>query len=279
MKYRKTVLALTLLALAASAATAPLFAQQKGITWLAFSKVNSGMMDEAMRFVHQEDKAFYDGLMADGTIAGWGIATRASHLPDDPNNYVHWVVLPSWEHVDKWVAAAIGVMESQTPEKKAELQEWADKIFASGSHSDVVVEAWNWTGSGEAKPRYVYVGEFFANPGREAAFTELYKSIVPPIGQKLMDEGHLAGFGLHTPSLHTGDGWTHTSYLLLTGLKAVDRYHEEARKALTPEVMQKVVAAHDVARHRDSLWMILHLGGAEGGGPTEAGGSDDGSGE
>ncbi len=37
MKYRKTVLALTLLALAASAATAPLFAQQKGITWLAFS--------------------------------------------------------------------------------------------------------------------------------------------------------------------------------------------------------------------------------------------------
>ncbi len=278
MRNRKTALVLALAALAAiaaSIASPPAAAQRKGITWLAFSKVSSGMMDEAMRFVHQEDKEFYDGLMADGTISGWGIATRASHLPDDPNNYVHWVALPDWEHVDKWVAAAIRVMQSQTPEEKEELQAWADKIWAPGSHTDVVAEAWDW-GPGGAPPRYVYVGEFFAKPGQEAAFTELYKSIVPPIGEKLMGEGLLAGFGLHTPSLHTGDGWTHTSYLLLTSLKAVDRYHEEALQALTPEVREKLVGAHDVARHRDSVWMILHLGGSGGGDGAEGEGEGEG---
>ncbi len=265
MRYRNAILTLALLAVVASAPAAPAVAQQKGITWLAFSKVNSGMVDEAVQFNLEENKEFYDGLLADGTIVGWGIGTRASHRPDDANNYVHWVVLPDWAHVDAWVAAAVQLMASQTPEKRAALQERADKIFAAGSHSDVVTDSLSWIGSGDVPPRYVYVGEFFAYPGSEGKLTDIYKAVVPAIGQKLMDEGLASGFGLHTPSLHTGDGWTHSSYLLLTGLEAIDRYHAEARTAVTPEVAEKLLAAHDVARHRDSLWMILHLGGSGGG--------------
>lgn len=265
MRHRCGVLFVLLLALAVG----PAVAQQKGLTWLAFSKVNTGMVEEAVAFT-LEDREFYDGLMADGTIFGWGLGTRVSHRPDDGYNFVQWVVLADWKAVDKWVAAFGQVLRSRSAEERDALEARAEKIFAPGSHSDIVAEDLSWSDSGGARPRYVYVGEFFAHPGQEGALTDLYKSLVPPVGQKLIAEGLLAGFGLHTPSLHTGDGWTHTSYLLMTSLGAIDRYHEEITKALTPEVVEKLYAAHDVARHRDSVWMILHLGG--GGGSAEGGG-------
>ncbi len=267
MRFRTTILVSVLAAFAIGSAA---MAQQDAIIWLAFSKVNSGMMDEAVALT-MADKELNDGLMADGAVLDWGIATRATHLPGETNNFVQWTVLPSWEHIDPWVGAVMAKMRSMDPDEAAAMEEKAASIFAAGSHSDVVSNARSWFGSEDAQVRYIYVGEFYAHPGKEDALTEIYDSIIPAISTKLAEEGHLAGFGMHTPSLHTGDGWTHTSYYSLTSLAAVDRLHEEIGKALTPELAEKAVAVHDVARHRDSLWLVLHHGA--GGGAEAAGDS------
>lgn len=267
MKLRGTVLALLIVTLAASPAA---IAQQKAMVWLALSKVNSGMLDDAVGFV-LEDKDFMDGLMADRTIYAWGIATRVSHVPGEQHNFVQYVVLPDWEHVDTWAQAAIARMRSQSPEKASENQARFEKIFAAGSHSDIVMESNSWQASGGAPSRYVYTSEFYAHPGRGDDLTEVYHSVIPPIGKKLIEEGLVTGFGLDTPSLHNGDGWTHTAVYFLTGLEAVDRLHEEIDKAMTPELAEKTSELHDVARHRDSVWMLLH----EGSGTSEAADSDE----
>lgn len=258
MKLRNVIVGAVLLALALVSAGS---AQTSSLTWLAQSKVKSGMLDDAVALA-LEEQAFYDGLMADGTILAWGLATRATHRPGDPNNFTQFVVLPDWEHVDHWATKTMQMMMSRSPEDSAALEERAAKIFVEDSHSDIVTESASWFGAGDARPRYVYVGEFFANPGHEAEMTELYNSLIVPIGKKLIEEGLLAGFGLDTPSLHTGDGWTHSTVYQFTGLGGVDRLHEEIGKSITPEIAARLTAAHDAARHRDDLWMILHMGGA-----------------
>lgn len=260
MRFKGTVLALLIVTLAASSAAV---AQQKAMVWLALSKVNSGMLDDAVGYV-LEDKDFMNGLMADGTIYTWGVATRVSHVPGEQHNFVEYVVLPDWEHVDTWAQAAIARMRSQSPEEAAENQAKFEKIFAAGSHSDIVMDSNSWQASGGPPPRYVYASEFYANSGRGGDLTELYHSVIPPIGKKLIEEGLVSGFGLDTPSLHNGDGWTHTAVYFLTGLKAVDRLHQEIENAMTPELAKKAAEMHDFPRHRDSVWMLLHQGGGTG---------------
>jgi hypothetical protein len=258
MKLRNVIVAAALLALAFGSAGS---AQSSSLTWLAQSKVKTGMVDDAVALALEEQE-FYDGLIADGTIIAWGLATRVTHRPGDTYNFTQFVVVPNWEHVDQWASKTMQTMMSRGPEEAAALEERAAKIFVEDSHSDIVTESTSWFGTGDARPRYVYVGEFFANPGHENEMTELYNSLLVPIGKQLIEEGLLAGFGLDTPSLHTGDGWTHSTVYQFTSLAGVDRLHEEIGKAVTPETAARLTAAHDAARHRDDLWMILHMGGA-----------------
>lgn len=256
MRLTKAVFLFTCLAFATgSLATA----DQRGVTWLAFSTVNPGMSEDAVAYV-REDEAVINELMADGTILGWGLATRASHLPGDPDNFVQWVTLPNWDSVDKWVGRVFQMMSSKSPEEMAAAQEKASEIFVEGSHHDIVADDLSW-GSPESG-RYIYVGQHYA--GDSAGFMELYLRVVQPIGEKLVADGLVNAFGIHSPSLHTGDGWTHTTWMLLPGLAAIDAYHEAIRAALTPETMAEVDGVTDMNRHQDSLWMVLHSGGGGG---------------
>ena len=57
------------------------------LTWIAYSKVQPGKTADAVAFT-LEEADLLDGLMADGTVLSWGLATPVNHRPGQSWNHI-----------------------------------------------------------------------------------------------------------------------------------------------------------------------------------------------
>ena len=117
----RSLLPLVVAAALALVAASPALAQDDApgvLTWIAYSETHPNQTQAAMAML-LEDEAFMDGLMADGTILGWGAATPINHSPGDLWNFVQWVHVENWAKLDAWVNASIARMQTQDPETRA----------------------------------------------------------------------------------------------------------------------------------------------------------------
>lgn len=259
----RLVPALALAATLALAAAAPAIAQDDGpgvLTWIAYSKTRPNQTEAAMAML-MEDKAFMDGLMADGTILGWGVATPINHSPGDLWNFIQWVHVEDWTKADAWVNASIAKMQAEDEVKRKAMQARFAEIFVEGSHFDEVVrhDVARFSGGGATPPRYLYSAEFAAQPGKEGDLVSFFKTHVTPVVDDLVENGTLTGYGVYSPELHLDVEWTHRFWYALPDLGKMDAMLEafggmsEAQGALASSIFES-------EGHHDKVLLILHLG-------------------
>jgi hypothetical protein len=114
--------------------------------------------------------------------------------------------------------------------------------------------------------------EYTVNPGKDAQFMELVKTVGAPVRDKLLADGVILAWGLHTGLLREPGGSTHTIWYSVadwSGIEKVDsamraqigKLDEEAMKSGTAKkgssggatVTSRMMEAADVSKTRDYL--------------------------
>jgi hypothetical protein len=213
------------------------------------------------------DAPVLDKLLAAGTIRSWGVATPVNHRPGIKWNLLTWVTADDWAAVDKWVGASMQTMQSRTPAEAKAVEDAFRASEESRTHFDEVVRNAHISAPAPGtKFAYFFVGHYVARPGQEAAATQLYKDVVVPMGEKLMAEGAVAGFGLHVQELHGqlqpgGPVWTHRVWWAVPSLASIDRIKAAQASTMNAESLKRSAEVFDMATHWDDVLMVLHLGG------------------
>ena len=231
------------------------------ITWIAFSKVQPGQTQAAVA-AELKDKEFMDGLVADGTILSWGMATPINHFPDDEWNHVQWVTVASWDHIEKWFGAVMGLFASLGAEEMAAREAAGKEIFVEGSHFDQVVRHMVWEDPPEDAPlpKYLYFAHFNAAEGQEESLSKLVKELVVPTIGGLQESGDMGAMGMYTSELHGTTDASHTIWYALPSLGAVDKMQAAFAEAGSSAVNAWAQSVFDLDTHYDQIWLILHLG-------------------
>lgn len=257
-----------LLALLVALVCTPAAAQEEPpgpITWIGLSKVQPGKTEAAVQ-MELKDKAFMDGMLADGTILSWGVATQINHFADDDANHVQWVTVANWEKIGDWFGAVMGLFQSLGAEEMAAREAAGKEIYVEGSHYDQVVRhlVFDQPADGNAQPQFIYFGRFNAKPGQGEGIVNLFKEFVVPTLNELQDSGDMGAFGLYTPELHDDSAWSHTAWYVLPDLAAVDTMQAAFRSKGGPAVNAWAESVFDLESHEDQIYLILHIGLPEG---------------
>jgi hypothetical protein len=255
---RKVAWILTLMILAAAM---PAVAQDdaKGpITWIAFSKINSGKMEAAVGMA-MENKAMMDGLVADGTILSWGLATPINHAPGDQWNYVEWVTVENWAKIDAWAGAVMQHMMSMDADRKAEKEAQGKEIWVEGSHFDEVVRNAVFK-VGEGNTRYFYIANFISSDDDDDddGMTAFFRSKVVPVLDEMVADGTMTAYGVQVGELHRERDWTHRFWYGLPGLGSIDTMTGAFAGAMDAEAMVWAESVFSGKGHYDKVLMVLH---------------------
>jgi len=256
MRRAGIILMLTLLAAAMPAAAQD---DAKGpLTWIAFSEVNSGKMEAAVALA-MENKELMDGLIADGTVLSWGVATPINHDPGDTWNYVEWVTLENWAKVDAWAGAVMGHMMGLDEATKAEMESKAKEVFVDGSHFDEVVRH-AVIKLGDAATRYFYIADFISgdDDDDDDGLTAFFEKIVVPMLDPMVADGTLTSYGLQVDELHRDRDWTHRFWYGLPSLGSIDAMTAGFAKGMDPMAMAWAESAFSGKGHYDKVLMILY---------------------
>ena len=250
------------------AVAGPAVAQTAGpITWVAYSLGKPGKTEDWLKTIMKYDAPLYDKLQSAGTIRSWGVATPINHRPGMKWNLLTWATLDDWGAVEKWAGAAMQAIQARPAAEAKAVQAAAEASEETRTHFDEVVRnAYVSTPAPGTKFAYFFVGHYVARPGQDTAATQLYKDAVVPMGEKLMAEGVVAGFGLHVQELHGqfqpgGTVWTHRVWWAVPSLASIDRIKAAQASMMTAENLKRSAEVFDMATHWDDVLMILHLGG------------------
>jgi hypothetical protein len=252
---RKTAI----LALLVTFVAIPAVAQEedKGpLTWVAFSQLNPGKTEDAVKLA-MENKEFMDGLVADGTILSWGMATPINHFPDDTWNFVEWVNVANWAKVDEWFGRFMAHMQSIDEETMKSMQERGREIYVEGSHFDEIVRNHVFAaGEGETAMRFMYAAMF--NAKDDKAMVKFFKEAVVPALDEMVADGTMTGYGIQSREIHVDSDWTHRFWYGLPGLASIDKMTAKFGEAMSPAVQGWAETVFKSKGHYDKVLMILH---------------------
>jgi len=259
MRTKRVLVAAFLVALVGLPAAAQEADAPGPITWIAYSTVNPGMTADAVAFT-LEDKPFYDGLLADGTILSWGMGTPINHSPEDNWNHVHWVTVADWGKIEDWIGKFMQHNQAMDEAERTARHERAEQIYVAGSHFDEVVRHDVFrVGSGDAPMRYLYSGEFAAKPGREDDLVRFFEQAVVPVVDRLVEDGTMTSYGVYSPDLHLDVDWTHRLWYGLPNLGSIQTMQQAFAAAAGPEFQSWAESIFEARGHYDKVLMILHF--------------------
>jgi hypothetical protein len=255
-----------LVALPAAAA-----AEEGPLTWVILDQLKSGNTAEWAAAVQETYGPVLAQMIAEGKILSWGLLERESGGSDVTN--AGWVTYPGWEAaaaVDQAMGALMGSMSAEDRAK-------VGATFAALAEPHqvqirylrgVVFEV----DPAAAPPSYLMVSDWPAGPGMEAKATEMYETVRPAFAQAMAD-GAITGFGLYVPELHDG-GPSHSSWYTLPDLGGIAKVDAAIAAAIPEDMGARMAETFDMAGHRDTLWRVIHMETAGGGG--DEGGMDEG---
>ena len=259
MRMLKTVLAATLLLATISPALADDHEQDdpKRLTWLTYSKVRPGMMQKAIEY-NMDDEAFMQEMVNDGTLLSWGMLAPVIRGTEDEWNLALWASAESWEKFGIWAAKYEEHKASLSADKQAARAKRTAEIFEDHSHHDEVVRHFVYN-LGGPKAEFFYTGEFHVRKGQEGEVREFYDEYTAPIAEKLMEEGHISGYGAYAPDL-PGQLWSHRFWYAMPDLGGVDAMLAAFREGAEEEGYRKADRVFQLSRHTSRVLMILHTG-------------------
>lgn len=229
----------------------------KPLTWLAFSKVHSGMMEEAVAMTLEESEVM-QGLIDDGTIASWGLATPINHRPGDAWNLVEWVTVQDWEQVDAWVGAVMARMQTLDEATRKEREARAKEIWVEGSHHDEVVRQVVFNPGDPSNLRYFYIADFHARPGKGEEVVKFFQSTVAPTLDELVASGAMTSYGVQVPELHMVADWSMRFWYGLPDLAGISAMMGALQGASTPASNAWMRSLFEMEGHYDKVLLVMH---------------------
>ena len=265
MKSRSLTVAACALAVATAA---PLLAQPaQPITWVAYTEGKPGKTSDWLKLTLKYDAPLYEKLMKDGVVRSWGVATPINHRPGFAWNLLTYVTVDNWAGVEKWAGTSMQAMAARPAAETKAIDAAYQAVEESGRHhfDEVVRNTILVPGKPDARIAYFYVGHYMARPGQESAATQLVKELITPLGDKLVADGAIIGYGLHEQVLHgqlqPDRKWTHRVWYALADLGGIDKLQAAVGGSMTPALMARAAEVFDMSAHTDDVLMVLHQGG------------------
>lgn len=192
----------------------------------------------------QQRKTF-DGLVADGTLLGYGDAAVEVH--EGPNSATHasWFSSSSISGLMKALAAVRGGVSSE---------------IAYTMHSDSITMSTMYGGKGPGDGGFIVVQEWTPKPGHSAEFNDLVAKYRKPSLDAGVANGTISGYSLEQDLIHTEAPGTYDLIVTVPNAAALDKFYAEIDALHTAQPLFGAAydATVDASAHRDHLLRVLH---------------------
>lgn len=255
--------------LVAAAIPAAAQANDGPLTWILSVQVKPGKTADLKAAAEKYDKPVLDKLTAEGAIDSWGLACQVIGPPG--GSCFYYVTAPDWAAMGKLDKA---FSDDRKAMKAAERKAMMDSVMADTEPEKEVSSiirhvVFHAVPGGDVRYLMQHVYRFKPGEGEEAG--KLFKEYIAPTYQKLLDAGVILGYGLAEPEMHSGAGWTDTSWIVFSDmgkLDQVDKAFDDAMKArgkgLNDMINATFMKANVPEAHFDSLAEVLLHGGKSG---------------
>jgi hypothetical protein len=202
-----------------------------------------------MTKLEDQDKALLDKLVADGTITGYGAYSELIHQENGPT------------HGTWFSARTEGGLLKALEQFYAQPALVGSAVQGASKHWDYILTGRIYNAKPGSSAGYLSVSRWKVNPGEMRGYTELTKSTMVPVLEKLLAEGTISGYGLVTEDYHTTDPGVIFEYFMTPDAASLDKAN-----AAFEEVFAKNAALGGASRtmlnregHRDSLSRIRFM--------------------
>jgi hypothetical protein len=266
MRYRRAFVAgVVAVGLLAAALPAAAQATNEPISWLINVTVKPGHFMDVKKSTEKYDKPVLDKLLADGVIGSWGFACQVIGPPGE--SCMYYVTAADWSAMGKVNKA---FEDNRKGMKEAEIKAMMESFLGATvpeKEMSTVVRHVVFHANPGGNPSYLMRHIYKFKPGKGGEAVKLYKAYIEPTYQKLLEAGVISGYGLAVPEMHTGAGWTHTSWIVFSDMSqmdAIDKAFDEADKARSKELNDMLEATFmhmsEPDAHVDSLAHIVMHG-------------------
>lgn len=232
--------------------------------WISLVKAKPGQSEALTGQMIQEGIKNYDPLVESGAAADWGVAMPIVHDGNDPASHVEWVSFMGWEAVDRFMGAFMASRQAMSPEEMALMDQQWDSMVVEGSHHDQINRSIHIGQGAPAGASYIHLAYFSSKPGKSGEVKEVWGEFAAQIYDKLVADGEIINYGLHVPTIHRGEDWTHMAWYSSTGLAARDAVggafdaaeaarSEEEAKAWSSRMMETFEMDHE-----DQILVVAH---------------------
>ena len=237
--------------------------QPAGLTWIRYYEALPGKEMELGQLLVASTKSM-DKLIADKTIAAYGVVVPLSHTADTWTHAVY-VTVKDWSSYEAFLNGMISTLTQMPPAEAKTLQESFMGAMRPNSYRDVMLrhvsQAPLSTAPPAARPKYIGIDTYVIKPGRFEDATGLFNEWAKPVFTELGAKGKFGPWGLSTQEMVTMPGWTHMIWYFMADLGAIDQMNA-ANMALPPMKLKGFdVRLRDMSepeKHQGQLLRIVH---------------------
>jgi hypothetical protein len=236
------------------------------LTWVLSVTVKPGKLGDLEKAAQKYDKPVFEKLVADGSIASYGLACQMVGPPSE--SCLYWATAADWSGLGKVEKAFDDSRKGMKEDEQKAMMDAFLGVTVPEKETSFVVRHVVFNGAPGGAPKYLMRHVFNVNPGKGRAAVNMYKEYNAPVYQKLLEDGVIEGYGVAVPDIHVGTAWTHTMWTMFSDLSqvdAIDRAFEAADEARSESVNEALDASwmqmHDRDAHWDSLMRISMYGG------------------
>jgi hypothetical protein len=197
----------------------------------------------------EQDRPLLDKLVADGTIVGYGAYTNLIHQEGQPT-HGSWFTAMSEGNLLKALEAIYAQPGSVSAPVQGASKHW-DQIFTGDIYN----------GKPGTSSGYLLWSRWEIKPGEMRSYSELTKSSIVPIMEKLLAEGSITSYGLLREDFHQQKLGTVYQYITLPNASALDQVNKALQDAFkdSPAYGDAVQALADREGHQDFLTRLRFM--------------------
>lgn len=198
----------------------------------------------------QEDRGLMDKLVADGTLTGYGAFTNLIHQEGEPTHGT-WFVAISEGNLLKALEAIYAQPGTTTAPVEGASKHW-DYFLVGRIYNQR---------PGKSEGGYLALDEWDVKPGQMRAYTEMVKSSVVPIFEKLLADGTVSSYGMDSEDFHTGKIGRVSLYFTASDAAGFDKASKAFDEAFekNPAIAPALNSMVEAEGHRDYLDRIVYM--------------------
>jgi hypothetical protein len=198
----------------------------------------------------EQDRPLMDKLISDGTLTGYGAFTNVIHQEGEPTHGT-WFTATSEGNLLKALEAVYAQPGSTTAPVQGAAKHW-DYMLVSRVYNQR---------SGKSEGGYLAGDQWNVKPGQMHAYTDLVKSSLVPVFEKMLADGIVTAYGMDSEDFHTGKLGRVTFYFTTPDAAGFDKASKAMDEAFdkNPALNNAFQSLVDREGHRDFLDRLRYM--------------------